>query len=117
MTTFSRMSRLLVTVFVAVSLLAAPILCLAGLVVHSCPECSAFSCGHEGDCAEDPCSETAVRPGLPTGGDLAPSLAVLPVDARYGSALAWSGPAARPPSAAGLEGPPSLAATQHPLLI
>jgi hypothetical protein len=110
------MPRLLVTAFLAVSLLAAPALCLAGVVAHSCPDCSALSCGHEGDCAEDPCSETAVRPGLPTGGGLAPTPAVLPVGAPCGSALEWSGPAARPPLAA-LAAPPSLAATHHPLLI
>jgi hypothetical protein len=113
----SPMFRLLVTMFVTALLLGAPVLCLAGVVTHACSECSeAVACGHEGDCAEDPCSETAVRPGHAIGYDFAPPLAVLPIAGPCGPALAWSVPAARPPSADPTALPP-LSTTHHPLLI
>jgi hypothetical protein len=111
------MVRLLVTMVATVLLLAAPVLCLAGLVTHSCSECTeSVSCAHEGDCAEDPCSESALRPGQAIGDDEAPPLAVLPIQGPGGSAFAWSLPATRP-SCAGLAGTPSLPATNPPLRI
>jgi hypothetical protein len=38
------------------SLLLLPLLCVTGVVAHPCPECPAeVECGHEADCAADPC--------------------------------------------------------------
>ena len=45
-------------------LLAAPVLCLGGIVVHQCARCAAQNpCGHEAGCEDDPCSVTPPRSG------------------------------------------------------
>jgi hypothetical protein len=48
---------------VAVWALLVPSLCLAGAFGHPCDDCGdGLTCGHEEECAEDPCSEAMVRP-------------------------------------------------------
>lgn len=42
------------------SLIVLPALCMGGMLVHDC-ECTIQSeCGHEADCADDPCSDLSV---------------------------------------------------------
>jgi len=44
-----------------------PTLCLAGVFGHACGDCEEGpACGHEEQCLDDPCSETAVRPAAGT---------------------------------------------------
>ena len=40
------------------TLLAAPSLCQAGVLLH---DCYGSTCGHEATCDSDPCSETVIR--------------------------------------------------------
>lgn len=44
------------------AVIAAPALCLGGVLLHECECGSAQACEHEGDCASDPCGELTVRP-------------------------------------------------------
>jgi len=63
------MVHALVRCFVAILLLAGPVLCMSGLLEHACTDCPPkATCGHEEDCAQDPCSEIALRPGSSTEG-------------------------------------------------
>lgn len=41
-------------------------LCMAGLLPHACSQDEFDACGHEGMCAEDPCSVDYVRPDCAT---------------------------------------------------
>ncbi|MGH2571762.1 MAG: hypothetical protein ACRDGR_11075, partial [bacterium] len=108
MVTVTLMPRSLMAAFIALQLLAAPVLCLAGVLEHLCSDCAqTFSCGHEDDCEQDPCSEIAVRPASSTRGDLAPAVAILPVPPCV-AAFVWSAIAAPHPIPADLAGPPSL---------
>lgn len=45
--------RLLLVIWVSVLI---PTLCPAGILSHACPEDASNTCGHETDCAGDPCS-------------------------------------------------------------
>lgn len=65
-------SRVIIAVFATGSLLAAPLLCAAGLVTHPCDSreqrgCERGSdsdrgsgCGHESDCPADPCVNVVI---------------------------------------------------------
>lgn len=41
-------------------LVLAPMLCLAGVTIHSCADCDVSVCSHEEECAEDPCPDLFV---------------------------------------------------------
>jgi len=59
---FSAMRRTIAAIAFAF-LLGQSALCLAGVLRHACEDCpSGAACGHEAECADDPCIETAVRP-------------------------------------------------------
>ena len=71
------------------ALLLAPGLCLAGALEHLCSDCTeGASCGHEDDCADDPCGDVLLRPDTDSsGGVSAPSsaapTAALPAAPRF----------------------------------
>ena len=52
------MAILLVSVW---TFLAAPALCIEGVVTHACVCDSVQECSHETDCSYDPCNEIALR--------------------------------------------------------
>jgi hypothetical protein len=57
------MNRRTVAILLAIVVLVLlPALCLGGLLEHACG-CDAGACGHEGDCASDPCADTIARGG------------------------------------------------------
>ena len=95
------------------AVIAAPTLCLSGMLVHECECGSAQACAHEGDCASDPCGELTVRTHRSTvvGSDeatMATHVASAPSDSLVTDPLASLTvlPAPRP-SAATLPFPPS----------
>ncbi|MCH7789758.1 MAG: hypothetical protein IH940_09995 [Acidobacteria bacterium] len=47
------------------AVIAAPALCLGGVLLHECECGSAQTCAHEGDCASDPCGALTVRTPRP----------------------------------------------------
>ncbi len=67
------MMRVITIVAVSSSLLIVPVLCLSGVVMHTCDCTTAtvcnmgadcgheYGCGHESSCADDPCSFCVVR--------------------------------------------------------
>lgn len=57
------MKRSLVAIVALWAILLGPGLCLAGALDHLCSDCTEqMACGHEDRCAEDPCTETLLRP-------------------------------------------------------
>jgi hypothetical protein len=59
----------LLPILLALWALLVPTFCLAGAFTHACDGCGDEpACAHEEECAEDPCSETMVRPMSGGGG-------------------------------------------------
>ena len=57
------MLRLGLKAIFLIMFLGSPTLCLSGVLEHLCSEGSGtVSCSHEDGCAEDPCSDVALRP-------------------------------------------------------
>jgi len=55
---------------IAIWMLALRSLCLAGVLEHICGDCpESITCGHEENCAADPCVETLQRPDSSSGDD------------------------------------------------
>jgi len=65
-------SILIITVW---TFLAAPALCVEGVVTHVCVCDSVQECSHEADCSFDPCSEIALR--SPSNAEYNPASTVL----------------------------------------
>ena len=73
------MMRLAAISFTVCAILAMPVLCMAGVLLHPCQCGESIACGHEINCTADPCSD-AVRSGSsPRSDDLAsPTAAEIP---------------------------------------
>ncbi len=55
------MTLLRLTTFLLLALLLTPALCWGGLLEHVCTDCAAAEvCGHEDECAADPCPDDPV---------------------------------------------------------
>lgn len=54
--------RALLLLFSSWCFLLSPALCEAGWLSHVCLDHADEECGHEEDCVDDPCTESALRP-------------------------------------------------------
>jgi hypothetical protein len=65
-----------IVVFIALwGLAGVPVLCAGGVLLHACPCAEDEACQHEDECAMDPCTDLALRPGSPSeGGSCSPAL-------------------------------------------
>jgi hypothetical protein len=109
------MNRAGILIVLGWAVIAAPLLCVAGVLQHDCPCAEESSCEHELDCGSDPCSEMVLRRD-----DSGACLGAVPLAAFLSALPDWAGPAraTTPPVQTGiprsLVGPHS---SDRPLLI
>jgi len=107
--------RLAILVITVWTMLAAPALCMEGVVTHSCVCDSVQECSHEADCSYDPCNEVVLRSNSGPESDSASVIAVFEVSTQPAQFICSLVPsqAARPDAAPNLNVHPS----DLPLLI